>query len=175
MEVKYWTHPANCVTITEGQENNKHTVQVYTDGSRSENGVGSGIAIFTDGNITNTKKYRLNERCSNNQTEQLAILKALENIQYLETNERTVLVSTDSRITLDSFKNRKNHTYLIKKIRAKVIEMEMQNWKIESTGSKHTMDTTGTSWRTKLRKRWQPAETSTSATQGFRKVQCGGN
>ena len=89
------------------------------------------MAIFTDSNLTDTKKYRLNWRCSNNQAEQLTILKALENIQNLENTERTVLVSTDSRITLESLKNRKNHTYLIEKIRMKVIEMEMQNWKIE--------------------------------------------
>jgi ribonuclease HI len=69
------------------------------------------VAIFTDSNLTDTKKYRLNGRCSNNQTEQLAILKALESIQDLENTERTVLVSTDSRITLESLKNRKNiHT-----------------------------------------------------------------
>jgi ribonuclease HI len=61
----------------------------------------------------------------------LAILKTLENIQDLETNERTVLVSTDSRITLESLKKQKNHTYLIEKIRMKLTEMELQNWKIE--------------------------------------------
>ena len=77
------------------------------------------------------KKYRLKGRCSNNQAEQLAILKALENIQYMETDERTVIVSTDSRVTLESLKKRKNHTNRIGKIRIKVIEMEMQNWKIE--------------------------------------------
>jgi ribonuclease HI len=49
----------------------------------------------------------------------------------LETNVRTVLVSTDSRITLKSLKNWKNHTYLIEKIRMKVTEMEKQNWEIE--------------------------------------------
>jgi ribonuclease HI len=48
----------------------------------------------------------------------------------LETNDRTVLISTDSRITLESLKNRKN---FIEKIRKKVIEMEKQNWKIEFT------------------------------------------
>ena len=53
------------------------------------------------------------------------------NLQFLETNDRTVLISTDSRITLESLKNQKNHTYLIEKIRKKVIEMENQNWKIE--------------------------------------------
>jgi ribonuclease HI len=67
----------------------------------------------------------------NNQAEQLAILKALENIQYLETNERRVLISIDSQITLESLKNRKYHTYLIEKIRKKVVGMEKQNWKIE--------------------------------------------
>jgi len=41
--------------------------------------------------------------------------------------QRSVLISTDSRITLDSLKNRKNHTYLIEKIRKKVIEMENQS------------------------------------------------
>ena len=111
MEAK---HPANSVKITEGQEDSKHTLHVYTDGSKGEHGVGSGIAIFTDSNRADMKKYGLNGRCSNNQAEQLAILKALENIQYMETNERTVIVPTDSRITLESLKNRKNHTYIIK-------------------------------------------------------------
>jgi ribonuclease HI len=115
MEVKQWTHPANTVEITGGQEDSKHNIHVYTDGSKSEHKVGSGIAIFTGNNITDTKKYRLNRCCSNNQAQQLAILKALENIQYLETNDRTVLVSTDSRITLQALKNRMNHTYLIEK------------------------------------------------------------
>ena len=105
MEAKYWTHPANSVKITEGQEDSKHTIHVYTDGSKGEHRVGSGIAIFTNSNITDMKKYRLNGQCSNNKAEQLAILKALENIQYMETNERTVTVSTDSRITLESLKN----------------------------------------------------------------------
>jgi hypothetical protein len=49
----------------------------------------------------------------------------------LENTKRTVLISTDSRITLESIKNWKNRTYLIEKIRTKVIEMEMQNWKID--------------------------------------------
>jgi len=43
--------------ITERQEDSKHTIHVYIDGSNSEQGVGSGIAIFTDSNITDTKKY----------------------------------------------------------------------------------------------------------------------
>ena len=81
MEVKHWTHPANTVEITDGQEDSKHNIYVYTDGSKSEQGVGSGIAIFKDSKLIDTKKYKLNGRCSNNQAEQLAIRKTLENLQ----------------------------------------------------------------------------------------------
>jgi len=49
----------------------------------------------------------------------------------METNERTIIVSTDSRITLESLTNQENHKYLFEKIRMKAIEMEMQSWKIE--------------------------------------------
>jgi len=88
MEVKHWSHPAYSVKIIEGQEDSKHTINVFTDGSKSEHGVGSGVAIFTDSNLTDTTKYRLNGRCSNNQAEQLAILKALEIIQNLKKKEQ---------------------------------------------------------------------------------------
>ena len=100
-----------------------NTTFMYT----REHGVGSGIVIFKDDKITYTKKYRLDGRCSDNQAEQLAILKALENIQNMDTNDRTVQIFTDSRITLESLKNRKNHTQLIGKIRKKAIELEKYN------------------------------------------------
>ena len=51
----------------------------------------------------------------------------------METNDKTALIFTDSRITLESLKNWKNHTYLIEKIGKKVIEMENQDWKIKLT------------------------------------------
>ena len=57
MQVKYWNHPAKVVEITAAQEESNHTIQVYTDGSNSEKGVGSGIAIFTNRNLTDTIKY----------------------------------------------------------------------------------------------------------------------
>ena len=89
MEVKNWTHPAKYVNIIEGQEERTHSIYVYTDGSKNDIGVGSGIAIFSDNSLTTCLKYRLNESSSNNQAEQLAILKALEYIQYMEVGEKT--------------------------------------------------------------------------------------
>ena len=66
-----------------------------------------------------------------NQAEQLAIFKALENVQNMDTNDKTVQMYTDSRIALESLKNQKSHKHLIEKIRRKVIELERQNWKID--------------------------------------------
>ena len=129
-----WLHPADAVKVTDtyvestdGREDRKQNIHIYTDGSKSERGVGSGIVIFKDDKITDTHKYRLDGRCTNNQAEELAILKAPENIQYLDTDERTVQILTDSRITLDSFKNRKNHTHLTGKESNRIGEPQMDS------------------------------------------------
>jgi len=81
MEIRHWTHPSKHITIIEGQERTTRSLQVYTDGSKSEASVGAGIAVFEDTNLIATQRYRLNGRCMNNQAEQLAILQALEYIQ----------------------------------------------------------------------------------------------
>ena len=41
-----WTHPAKGIELKEKCEEREYTVEVYTDGSKSSSGVGSGIAIF---------------------------------------------------------------------------------------------------------------------------------
>jgi len=46
VELKNWTHPADAATIIEAKDYEDQTITVYTDGSNSENGVGSGVAIF---------------------------------------------------------------------------------------------------------------------------------
>ena len=66
------------------------------------------MVIFLVNNIIRTMQCRLNERCSNNQAEQMAYLKALEDIEKLEPEEKIVLVHTDGKITLQLLKNKKN-------------------------------------------------------------------
>jgi len=48
----------------------------------------------------------------------------------MKVGEKTVLVHTDSKITLQLLKNQRKHTQLIDHIRRKVIEMEQQEWKV---------------------------------------------
>jgi ribonuclease HI len=125
MEVKNYNHPVKQVKITEAHEESPQYIHAYTDGSKSEDGVGSGIAIFSGNNLKTTLKYRLHRHCSNNQAEQMAILKALEYIQSSKAEEKTVLVYTDSRNAAEPEDTYTPHTA------NQVIELEQDEWKVE--------------------------------------------
>jgi ribonuclease HI len=82
--------------------------------------LGSGVAVFTGKVLTEQFKFKLDNRCSNNQAEQLAIVKALEVIESQQENHNehsTAVIYTDSKITLDSIRSAKNHSHLIGEIR----------------------------------------------------------
>jgi len=129
-----WIHPAKNIAVIEGHEDSTHHIHAYTDGSKNEEGTGAGIAVYSNRSLRTKLKYRLNEQCSNNQAEQLAILKALEYIQTLkEEKQKTALIHTDSKITLQLLLNRKRHTHLIDIIKRTVLELECLDWKIDFT------------------------------------------
>jgi len=66
-------------------------------------------------------KYKLNNCCTNNQAEQLAISKALEEITTIpDCKNRKVAIYTDSQVTIDSIRNNSIHTPIIADIRKKV-------------------------------------------------------
>jgi len=54
--------------ITFLSENNEETctIPIFTEGSKSERGVGAGVAICISGKHMKSLKYRLNKRCNNN-------------------------------------------------------------------------------------------------------------
>jgi ribonuclease HI len=133
VELKYWQHPADDAKIIEAKEHKDQTIHAYTDGSKTEHGVGSGAAIFVGKELAVQKKFKLDNRCSNNQAEHLAITKALESIDKIDITEnypRTATIFTDSGISIDTIKNAKNHSYLIEEIRKKMPSFERANWTI---------------------------------------------
>ena len=107
------------------------TIQIFTGGNESKQGVGPGVATFRSGNHIKSIKYRLNNICTNNQAEQMAIGRALEYTENLQTEDKTATIYTDSRMTLDTLKNSNIHTFLIEEIRRKLTEMGKTNWKIQ--------------------------------------------
>jgi ribonuclease HI len=69
----------------------------------TRNGVGSGVAIFFGKELALQEKFKLENRCNNNQAEQLAITKALEAIVKIDIAEgtpRTATILTDSRVSI---------------------------------------------------------------------------
>jgi len=129
-----WPHPADFINIPETNGCDDQTVRIYTDGSKGERGVGAGVVIFVNNELIARHKFRLNHRCSNNQAEQLAIVKAPDLINYLKiaaNNPRTIAVHTDSGITIESMKNASNHNYLIEEITNRLINLRSAKWTIE--------------------------------------------
>ena len=116
-----------------GKEYGNETIPIYTDGSRNEQGVGAGLAMFSGNKLVTTLKYRLDNRCSNNQAEQLVIAKALEALEKTDIKKnrpRTAAIITDSKISLDSMMNVNNHSYLIEDIRKRLSKLERSNWAV---------------------------------------------
>ena len=110
-----------------------YTLEVYTDGSKTEKGVGSGVAIFDDGSLTHQLRYKLAEKCSNNQAEQLAIVKTLTKLRSMQTAQgrrQTTAIYTDSRITLEAIANPRNHQNLVESIRKEIRKLEDDGWTI---------------------------------------------
>jgi len=130
VELKNWPYPADAAAIIEVKEYDGQTIQIYTDVSKNVQEVGSAVAIFTGKELVTQLKYKLDNRCSNNQAEQLAIaeaLQAIEKIDIEENSPRTAAILTDSRIALDSLKNVNNHSYLIEEIRKRLSKLERSN------------------------------------------------
>jgi hypothetical protein len=133
LEVRYWPHPAEIPLIREPTEIPYNVITIFTDGSKTGGKVGAAAVIIKDDKIIHQYKFRLHERCSNNQAEQVAVLKALEQIQSLqvkEDEEKIAVVNTDSKVTLDTLKNRNKHSILIENIKKEIKRLEDLEWTV---------------------------------------------
>ena len=73
-----WPHPALRADIKETTDLITYPTEIFTGGSKIGDKVGAGVAIYTEKRLVRKCKYRLQNHCSNNQAEHIAILKALE-------------------------------------------------------------------------------------------------
>lgn len=131
-----WIHPALVPEINMleyfDSRNFDNTVIIYTDGSRTDNRVGSAFVIYLNGAEVAAGKSRLGETCSNNQAELVAISNSLEcllNSELLINTcgncvSETVVLRTDSQVSLYCISNRKNHSLCVEKIRRTLIDLQ---------------------------------------------------
>ena len=62
-------------------------IKKFIDGSKNEHGVVLGTAIYIQNELKHQMKHKLHDRCSNNQAEQMAIVKAVQEIETIKINK----------------------------------------------------------------------------------------
>jgi len=98
VELENWPNPADEAKTTEAKGCEQRTILIYTIGRKNDQDVGSGVAIFIQQKLAAQLQFRLGTRCSNNQVEQLAIVKALEAVETIDIPENSprIAIFTDS-------------------------------------------------------------------------------
>jgi len=96
-------------------------------GSKIGGKVGAAAVKIKDDIVLHQSTYKLHERCSSNQAEQVAILRALQqlqNLQLAEDAEKIAAVNTDSKETLDTLPNGRRRCILIENVRKDIKRLE---------------------------------------------------
>jgi len=110
-----------------------NVINIFMDGSKTGGKVGAAAVIITDDIVLYQSTFKLHKRCSNNQAEQVAILRPLEQIQNLQLTddeEKITVVNTDNKVTLDTLQNRNKHYILIENIRKEIKRLEDLWWTV---------------------------------------------
>ena len=80
LEVRYWSYPTEIPLIRAPTEILHNVINIFTGGSKMGGKVRAAAVIIKDDIVLHQSTFKLYERCSNNQAEQVAILRALEQI-----------------------------------------------------------------------------------------------
>jgi hypothetical protein len=67
--VKEWPHLAMRPTCMEPQESTRYSKVIFTDGSKTDDKVGAGVAVYAEQDLIKWCKYKLGSCCTNNQAE----------------------------------------------------------------------------------------------------------
>ena len=102
LEVRYWPHPVEIPLMRKPTEIPHNVINIFTDGSKIGGKVGAAAVIIKDDKFIHQSKFRLHKRCSNNQAEQVAVLKALEQIQNLQLKEDEEKIAVVNRQQSDT-------------------------------------------------------------------------
>ena len=154
--MRYWPNSAEIPLIRAPTEIPHNVINIFTDGSNMGGKVGAAAVIIKDDIILHQSMFKLHERCSNNQAEQVAILSALEHIQNLqlaEDAEKIAVVNTDSKVTLDALQNRNKHYILTESIRKEIKRLEDLQWTVFSNWVKANVRIQGNEMADRLAKK----------------------
>ena len=128
IQVKNWTHPAGELQLSKHINGYNYHVCICTNGVKSDDGVGAGIVIEHDKQLT-LRKLRLHNECSLYQAEQLAVWEGLKIIENLP-GSKELLIMVSRASTLLSIRNILDRGYIPTNARNKIRTMIESGWKI---------------------------------------------
>ncbi|XP_023223128.1 uncharacterized protein LOC111624505 [Centruroides sculpturatus] len=106
-------HKVNEYTVSMDQEENQTTAawNIYTDGSRRDEGTGAGVVIMDNNNKTHYQAYyKMAAHCTNVQAELWALLKAIHHIKdNYHKYKGNIRIHTDSRTALNILKHNRRY------------------------------------------------------------------
>jgi len=97
-------------------------------------------------------------------------LEKLEGINKQSINPLSTTMFTDSRITLDSLQNYKNHGYLVEEIRKKVANLERNGWQTRFSWVKAHIGVKGNEKADKVAKEAAKSAKSTTTQYEYKKL-----
>jgi len=110
-------HVVNVTVRMEICDSTPYSTEIYTHGSKIGGKFGAGAVIYMDQVLKKQYKCKVQNCCSSNQDEQIAVLKSLEELTSLSNhNTRTVAIYIDSKVTLAPLRNNFIHSPLIEGI-----------------------------------------------------------
>jgi len=75
-------------------------------------------------------------------------LEQIQNLQLAEDAEKTVVVNTDSKVTLETLEKRNKHYTLIGNVRKEIKGLEDQQWAVLCNWIRHTSEYKEMKWQT---------------------------
>ncbi|XP_015794765.1 uncharacterized protein LOC107371247 [Tetranychus urticae] len=112
------------------QNISKEGIQIFTDGSVSEKGVGAAWAITDGPTVIRERKLKLANQCTIYQAEGLAVKDALSNLEKYIKEIQTVNIFTDSRSIITALQNTKTDNEIICDIKILIKYLNGKGWKI---------------------------------------------
>jgi len=82
----------------------------------------------------------------------------------------TAIIYTESRVSLHSLCNAKNHSFLVEEIRKQVASLERREWRIKFPGSKPTLEHLAMRWPIDYQKKRHDVEARGTCSPGFQKA-----
>lgn len=128
-------HPAvaiqHFVQLSSLQTTCQPNLMIYTDGSKSENGVGCAYVVYNNRNEIHSKHYHLPNHCSVYQAELTAIQKSLDYLQENSTMIQEAQIMTDSRSSLLAIRDRNNRSDLVIQIQKQLLSLQNSNIQVQ--------------------------------------------